>query len=281
MIDVKKIVKQFGKQRVLDELDVQIHPGDRIALIGQNGAGKTTLIRSLLGQYTHEGTLTLFGKDPRKSRVEVLDRIGFVPQHSPPIPMRLDELIHFSANISKSTKLSEIYQISEDLGLNIQANAKKPFFKLSGGMKQKLLIALALAKHPDLLIMDEPAANLDPAGRKAFFLKLAEASSNTTMILSSHRVDELLGLVNRVIEMDCGRIVFDEPIAAPLGGKLLFCRIGLADNNDALNKVLREWKLDYDLAKNSYQGSIAGVDRMRFLTAISHFSNHIQQLSME
>ena len=76
MIQLKQVSKNFQRQQVLDRLDLQVIPGDRIALIGQNGAGKTTLIRSLLGQYEHQGTLRVFQKDPRIERVGVLQHVG-------------------------------------------------------------------------------------------------------------------------------------------------------------------------------------------------------------
>ena len=96
MIQLKQVSKNFQRQQVLDRLDLQVIPGDRIALIGQNGAGKTTLIRSLLGQYEHQGTLRVFQKDPRIERVGVLQHVGFVPQHPPPLQMNVGELVAFA-----------------------------------------------------------------------------------------------------------------------------------------------------------------------------------------
>jgi ABC-2 type transport system ATP-binding protein len=216
MIKLSKINKTFAQHQVLDELELELKIGDRIALIGQNGAGKTTLIRTLLGQYTAEGQLSMFGLNPRQQRIEVLQKIGFVPQHSPPIQMSVGELVDFSAALSLTPMKDEVYALAGKLEFDIEEQAGKPFFKLSGGMKQKLLIALALSKRPEFLIMDEPAANLDPAGRKAFFDELSLLPQKTTMLLSSHRVDELLPFINRIIEMDCGRIVHDKQFAGEI-----------------------------------------------------------------
>ncbi len=280
MIKLNKIYKKFGAQTVLDGLDLEIKPGDRIALIGQNGAGKTTLIRTLLGQYTQEGQLMVFGMSPRLERVNVLQHIGFVPQHSPPIQMSVHELIDFTDSLSSAPIIKNTQTIATELELDVAEQADKPFFKLSGGMKQKLLIALALAKQPDLLIMDEPAANLDPAGRKAFFTQLSNLPKKTGMLLSSHRVDELLPLVNRIIEMDCGKIVQDEQIkSSSSNGQLFHCRLQLNNENESILATLTAWQFESE-ENNFFSGQIAEEDRLRFFTAISHFSNHITQMNL-
>ena len=282
MIDIQNLTKRFGKYTVLDSISVKINKGDRIALIGQNGAGKTTLIRIILGQYLSEGSLTVFGKNPRHHRVEVLDRIGFVPQLPPPIQMSVGELVKFAASISQKSSLDGIYAKAADLGLSIEQHVKKPFQKLSGGMKQKLLIALALARQPDILIMDEPAANLDPAGRQAFFLQLIRAMENTTMLLSSHRVDEVINLINRIIEIDYGKITQDELIdQAELADKILDCRVTFTAPNDAAIRILKDWNFTAVNGELEYQGNFIGAERLRFLTTISHFANHIQKLSID
>ncbi|MBF0239077.1 MAG: ABC transporter ATP-binding protein [SAR324 cluster bacterium] len=280
MIEISGLTKTFHKHKVLDDVNLSIHARERIALIGQNGAGKTTLIRCLMGQYRYEGKVEAWTQEPQKNREALLQKIGFVPQHPPPLPMNVGELVQFSASICTQTTLERIYQVADELGLDLRQHLGKPFMKLSGGMKQKLLIALALAKNPELLIMDEPAANLDPQGRKAFFLRLAQIPLETTMMLSSHRVDELLSLVNRVIEMDCGRIVLDEP----LGGKnssvhLLKCRMVMTDRNDFIQKIINEWKFE-ETQPLVFEGHIVAVDRMRFLNAVSQFASHIHQLTM-
>ncbi len=212
MIQIKGIEKKFQRHPVLDGVDLFIEAGDRIALIGSNGAGKTSLIRCILGEYSFTGDLTVSGLDPRKQRVEVLGQIGFVPQLPPPLRVRVDELISLTAKLMK-VSVEKIRQVADQLGLDISRHNKQVFFKLSGGMKQKLLIAIALARDPKILILDEPAANLDPDARETFFSLLGMMPKETVMLLSSHRVDEISGLVNRVVEMDQGKIVLDKQFA--------------------------------------------------------------------
>jgi ABC-2 type transport system ATP-binding protein len=281
MIKIQNLIKKFGKTPILDNINLIVNRGDRIALIGPNGAGKTTLIRTILGQYLCDGQVTVFDKNPRRHRVEILDRIGYVPQLPPPIQMNVGELVKFSAAISRKSSIDAIYQKATELGLDIGKNVKKPFQKLSGGMKQKLLIALALGRQPDILIMDEPAANLDPQGRQAFFLQLLRSMENTTMLLSSHRVDEIINLINRIVEIDYGRVVQDERIdQSSFADKLLACRITLTKNHEAAIRMLNNWGFKNVNGGHEFEGSFIGAERLRFLTSLSHFANHIEKLNI-
>ena len=282
MIKIKNLTKKFGKTPILDSINLTVKRGDRIALIGPNGAGKTTLIRTILGQYLFDGELVVFDKNPRHHRVEILDRIGFVPQLPPPIQMNVGELVKFSASISRKSSVGAIYQKAEELGLDIGKNLKKPFQKLSGGMKQKLLIALALGRQPDILIMDEPAANLDPQGRQAFLLQLIRTMEKTTMLLSSHRVDEIINLINRIVEIDYGKVVQDEQIdQSRFADYTLACRVTLTKNHEATIRMLEEWGFKTVNGGHEFQGSFIGAERLRFLTSISHYANHIQKLNIK
>ncbi len=281
MIEVNKLTKKFGKTKVLDNISLRVAKNDRIALIGPNGAGKTTLIRSILGQYVFEGELRVFEKNPRQHRVEILNRVGYVPQLPPPIQMSVTELVHFSAAISSKSSVEAISLQAAELGLDIEENGNKPFQKLSGGMKQKLLIALALARQPDILIMDEPAANLDPQARQSFFLQLLRSMENTTMLLSSHRVDEIINLINRIVEMDYGRVVEDELIdRSSLGDTMLSCQVRLTKAHEPTARMLKEWNFKNMDSGLEFEGSFIGAERLRFFTTISHFANHIEKLNI-
>ena len=113
-----------------------------------------------------------------------------------------------SAGISKEA----IFHEAERLDLDLKQHISKPFYKLSGGMKQKLLIAIALSKKSDLLIFDEPTANLDPKGREQFYTLLQEIDPKCSTLFITHRLDEIESLVNRQIYMDLGKVVEDEKI---------------------------------------------------------------------
>jgi ABC-2 type transport system ATP-binding protein len=280
MIHFKNVVKNFRKARVLDGINLDIQIGERVALIGSNGAGKTTLIRCLLGEYTHDGEVTIDNLNPRDHRTKVLGNIGFVPQLPPPLKMPVGQLIDFSASLC-GTDPQHIHQIAKRLGLDIDAILSRQFVRLSGGMKQKLLIAIALGRNAKVLVMDEPAANLDPEARKIFFDLLAERQHEVTMIISSHRLDEVSSLVNRVIEMDLGKVVLDDRVAddVSLSG-LLACRIVVKRIEPAFAKAISAWKFSELDGGLVWEGKIASADRLRFHGMVARYIALISDISL-
>lgn len=211
LIKIDSLTKSFKKTTIIENLNHNFKAGERIALIGQNGAGKTTLIRTILGLYKYYGNIEVLGMNPRTEREKMLQNIGFVPQIPPPIKMTVSEMFSFFS-ILTNTDQQKFVDISEKLGLDVQGNLNKPFMKLSGGMKQKLLVSFALGRNPKILLMDEPAANLDPKARTILFDYLHKFDKTALMIISSHRIDEVKGLVNRLVEMDMGKIVVDKEV---------------------------------------------------------------------
>ena len=212
LVIAKNVSKSFMGTKVLDSVNLSIKKGDRIAMMGPNGAGKTTIIRALLGFYhIDSGEIRVNGADPVKNRVEVLRHISFIPQLPPPVKLSIEELLSF---VEKSAAVSreKIFAESERMDLDLKNQLNKPFFKLSGGMKQKLLIAIALSKKSNLLIFDEPTANLDPRGREKFYELLTEIDPACSTLFITHRLDEIEGLVNRQITMDLGKVIEDEKI---------------------------------------------------------------------
>ena len=280
MIQFRNVVKNFRRARVLDGISLDIELGERVALIGSNGAGKTTLIRCLLGEYTHDGTVTIDGLDPRGNRTAVLGRIGFVPQLPPPLKMPVGQLIDFSAALC-GTDPQRIHGIAKRLGLEVAGILSRQFVRLSGGMKQKLLIAIALGRDARVLVMDEPAANLDPEARKIFFDLLAERQNDATMLISSHRLDEVSSLVNRVIEMDMGKVVLDDKVADDVAlSDTLACRIVTKRFEPAFAKAVAAWKFAASDGELVWDGRIAGPDRLRFLGMISRYSALVSDISL-
>jgi len=281
MIIIKKLSKQFRRVRVLNGIDLDINTGDRIALVGSNGAGKTTLIRCLLGEYNFQGSITIDGLQPGANRTEVLKRIGFVPQLSPPLKMPVGQLIGFAAGVCDSEPASML-EIAKQLGLDIEQLRRRPFNKLSGGQKQKLLISIALGRDTDLLVLDEPAANLDPEARHVFFQMLAQKQRQSAMLISSHRLDEVAALVNRVVELDQGDVVLDDHVADQIDlGSVLACRLELTRVDSAFAETIREWGFGDSDGGRVWRGEIAGPDRLRFLGVLSRYAGLLKGIQLD
>ncbi|MCP3668424.1 MAG: ABC transporter ATP-binding protein [Gammaproteobacteria bacterium] len=279
MIQFEAVKKRFRRQEVLKGIDLTIERGHRVALIGSNGAGKTTLIRCLLGEYVCDGRVLIDDLDPRVHRREVLSKVGFVPQLPPPLKMPVGQLIRFAASLCDADP-ARMDAVAERLGFDVPSFRHQPFNKLSGGQKQKLLIAIALGRDSELLVMDEPAANLDPEARHIFFQLLAEKKDEAAMIISSHRLDEVASLVNRMIEMDQGEVVLDDRVADLVDlSSRLSCRIELTRPEDAFAKTISEWGFKgSDLV---WEGEVPGPDRLRFLGVLSRYAALLAGISMQ
>ena len=281
MIKFNQVSKRFNRIAVLSDINLNIDRGDRVALVGSNGAGKTTLIRCLLGEYHCLGQLTVDDRDPRQHRTDILKRVGFVPQISPPLKMPVGQLIHFAAGVCDSDP-ARMFAISDQLGLNAHNIQRKPFNKLSGGMKQKLLISIALGRDCDLLVLDEPAANLDPEARHTFFQLLAQRQQQAAMLISSHRLDEVAALVNRVVELDQGRIVLNDHVAEQVDmNSLLTCRLTLTRANAAFAETVREWGFEDAGEGLVWCGQVSGPDRLRFLGVLSRYAGLLKGIQLE
>ena len=281
MIRFQNVEKRFRRQSVLKGLDLEIERGHRVALVGSNGAGKTTMIRCLLGEYTCGGTVTIDDLTPRENRQQVLSKVGFVPQLPPPLKMPVAQLIRFSAGVCNADP-KQMAKVAGDLGLDVEQFSKQPFVKLSGGQKQKLLIAIALGRESELLVMDEPAANLDPEARHIFFKLLAEKRETSAMLISSHRLDEVASLVNRVIELDQGKVVLDDRVADLVDmSSQLHCVIGLTHPEPAFAKAVQEWGFESTEDARVWKGYVSGPDRLRFLGMLSRYAALLASIQMD
>ena len=215
MITVRGLSKEFQRRPVLHGLDLDVEPAERLALVGPNGSGKTTLLRCLLGVLSYRGTISVFGNDPLRDHVAVQRLLAYVPQRSPALAMPVRDLCRFWEAERGRTE-GELFSVAAALGLDVGAVWGQRFTRLSGGMQQKLMAAMALATDCRLFLFDEPTANLDAAARTVFFEMLKARSPAPTLLLSSHRLDELRSLVDRVVVLTDGRVARDEPLEALL-----------------------------------------------------------------
>jgi ABC-type multidrug transport system ATPase subunit len=224
MISIDEVSRSFGRVRALDRVSLRIEDGERVAFVGANGSGKTTLLRAVLGLISVDGRVSIDGHDVARAPAEALAEVAYIPQIAPPLESPVRELISTVIGLrgDKMTRAA-VVAAAAALGVDIAAIERSRMRDLSGGTKQKLLAALALASPARVLVCDEPTANLDAAARRAFFEEIEGRPRGGVLILCSHRVEEVRRLVDRVIELRDGRVIADAA-AEDLLGKRQTCR---------------------------------------------------------
>ncbi|MFQ5690148.1 MAG: ABC transporter ATP-binding protein [Gemmatimonadota bacterium] len=208
LILARGLTKRYGEHAILDSLDFAIEPGERIALLGLNGAGKTTLLRCLLGLTTYSGELTVAGVSPHGGGREARERIGFVPQRPPLFDLTLRAFIDLFAGLRGVPPEGPRRKLAE-FGLPLDRTGDLRLCELSGGMLQKALLALALGAGGSVLLLDEPAANLDPTSRRELLRLLRKVDRDTTVVFATHRVGDVEALADRIIVLHDSRFAFD------------------------------------------------------------------------
>jgi ABC-2 type transport system ATP-binding protein len=209
VIEIDHVSKMFGRVLALDNVTLKIGRGERVALVGSNGSGKTTLLRALLGLIRIRGRVTIGGVDVAKQPELALRHVAYVPQIAPPLEAPVREVVAALCSL-RGTQPAALNTCAQRLGLELAALQHTRFRDLSGGMRQKLLAALALTARADVLVCDEPTANLDAGARAAFFWQLAELKPEAIVILCSHRAEEVHGFVHRIVSMRDGTVEHDE-----------------------------------------------------------------------
>lgn len=220
MIRISNVTKRFGRTRAVDDLSLDIGAGESVALWGVNGAGKSTLIRCVLGLFRFQGSIDIGGFDVRRHGKRARMLIGYVPQELGFYDdLRVNEAVCFFARL-KGLRIRS----SEDVlqGVGLVGHERKRIRELSGGMKQRLALAIAMLGDPPVLVLDEVTASLDACGREEFISLLERLrGSGRTMLFASHRVEEVTTLARRVVTLEKGRIT-DESDASTFMGRLGF-----------------------------------------------------------
>lgn len=213
MIITNNINKKFGKLKVLDNVSVTCDKGECIALIGPNGSGKTTLIKCILGMVVPNSGFIIFNGNNILHDWQYRKHIGYMPQIGRyPDNMTIGQVLGMMKDIRSNTKNLDEYLI-EGFGLNKILH--KRMRTLSGGTRQKVSASLAFLFNPDVLILDEPTAGLDPIAVELFKEKIiAEKQKGKLILITSHILSELDDLVTQVIYMQDGQVRFHKSIEA-------------------------------------------------------------------
>ncbi|HQW83520.1 MAG TPA: ABC transporter ATP-binding protein [Ferruginibacter sp.] len=212
MIIASNVSKRFGKLQVLDNVSVNCTKGECIALIGPNGCGKTTFIKSILGMVVCDSGFITFNGKNIKHDWHYRENIGYMPQIGRyPENMTIGQILDMMKDIreKKDFKLDE--ELINKFGLNEMKG--KRMRTLSGGTRQKVSAALAFLFNPDVLILDEPTAGLDPVASEILKEKIiTEKNEGKLVLITSHILSELDDLITQVIYMQEGKLWFHKSI---------------------------------------------------------------------
>jgi len=213
MIEAKNINKKFGKLKALDNISINFSGGECIALLGPNGCGKTTLIKSILGMVVPDSGIISFDGESIKNKWAYRNRIGYMPQIGRyPENMTIANVINMMKDIRKEKSSVVDEELVSAFGLNNMMNKKMS--TLSGGTTQKVSACLAFMFNPDVLILDEPTAGLDPLSSEKLKQKIIREKQNGKLVLiTSHILSELDDLITEVIYMQEGKLIFHKKIS--------------------------------------------------------------------
>jgi Cu-processing system ATP-binding protein len=214
MIIASNVSKQFGKLKALDDVSVTCVKGECIALIGPNGCGKTTLIKSILGMVVCDSGFITFNGKNIKHHWQYRENIGYMPQIGRyPENMTIGQVLDMMKDIrgKKDALLDE--DLIRQFGLKDILN--KRMRTLSGGTRQKVSAALAFLFNPEVLILDEPTAGLDPVSSEILKEKIiSEKNKGKLVLITSHVLSELDDLISQVIYMQDGKLCFHKSITS-------------------------------------------------------------------
>jgi ABC-2 type transport system ATP-binding protein len=262
-VRARGLVKRYDEVLAVDHIDLNVRTGDVYGFLGPNGAGKTTTLRMALGLITpSEGSVELFGRDPLRHGARALQGVaGFVeaPRFYPYLSARKNlELLAALDGDGAAGRIGEVLEIVE-----LTPRAKHRVGGYSHGMRQRLGIAAALLRRPRLLILDEPATGLDPAGMRDMRLLIRRlADEGITVLLSSHQLPEVQELCDRVAIVDSGRVVYEGALADLRRQGGAGYRLRTTDDAAALEIVRRQPALEYANSGEhglSFEGDEAAV----------------------
>jgi len=210
-IEVIHINKSYGNQKALQEVSFKINQGEIVGLLGPNGAGKSTLMKILTGYVSPtKGSAKICGLEVDENSIESKHKIGYLPEHNPLYEdMYVSEYLKFTADIQKVSQGS-INEVIEKTGL--KQEQLKLIGSLSKGYQQRVGLAQALIHNPEVLILDEPSTGLDPNQLVEIRNLIKEIGKEKTVILSTHIMQEVEAVCDRVIIINKGRIIADKSI---------------------------------------------------------------------
>ena len=209
---VEHLTKQYAGQRVVDHLDFELRKGEITGFLGLNGAGKTTTMKMMCGALLpDEGDVRIFGHSILLEREQAQQHLGYLPEHNPLYPdMYVKEYLSYVANIYHAPRKN----IAESIALTrLESHAHKKIHTLSKGYRQRVGLAATLLHDPDVLILDEPTNGLDPQQILEIRQIVRDLGQEKVVLLSSHIMQEIQAVCQRVMILHKGKMILNEPMA--------------------------------------------------------------------
>ena len=215
-IKVTDISKVYGTQKALNKVSFEVSSGEIIGFLGPNGAGKSTMMKIITCFIPQtEGSVSVCGYDVVEQSIEVRKNVGYLPEHNPLyLDMYVKEYLHFIGGLHKMSNnqlAKRVPEMIDSVGLQVEQNKK--IGALSKGYRQRVGLAQALIHNPNVLILDEPTTGLDPNQLAEIRELIRSVGKEKTVMLSTHIMQEVMAICDRVIIINKGEIVADETTA--------------------------------------------------------------------
>jgi len=213
-ISLKNINKSYGKQKALSDISLQIGKGEIVGFLGPNGAGKSTLMKIITSYISQDsGDVKICNFNTKEEEIESQKRIGYLPENNPLYKgMYIKEYLNFIASIYKiEDKKQRTKEMIKKVGLETEQHKK--IGELSKGYQQRVGLAAALLHNPEVLILDEPTTGLDPNQLEEIRSLIKEIGKDKSVLLSTHIMQEVDKMCNRVVIINKGKIVSDKLIS--------------------------------------------------------------------
>lgn len=293
-IEVQNISKNYGAQKALDAISFSVKKGEIVGFLGPNGAGKSTLMKILTTYINADSGIALVnGNNVQEQPKLVQNAVGYLPEHNPLyLDLYVREYLEFNADVYKVAK-NRIEEVIELTGLTPESHKK--IGQLSKGYRQRVGLATALLHNPEVLILDEPTTGLDPNQLVEIRNVIKNVGKNKTVFLSTHIMQEVEAICDRVIIIDKGKIVTDkklEKLVKEVGEQQLLVEFdktveaslfdGLADLIDAKNTGGNQWTLTFrsDEDKRAVLFDFAASNQLKALQ-LTQKNKNLEQIFRE
>jgi ABC-2 type transport system ATP-binding protein len=243
MISIDNLTRRYGSVVAVNNVSTEIKRGEIVGLLGHNGAGKTTVMKVMTGYLEPtSGTVSVGGIDVTQNRIGVQSQIGYLPEHAPLYPeMLVQDYLLMMAEFRGVAEPERVRAVAEAaLATGLEGHMVQPISALSKGYRQRVGLAQAIVHKPDVLVLDEPTNGLDPMQIQSIRTLIRRLGETATIILSTHILQEVEAVCDRVLIMIQGEIAADAPLDQMLRNDVVKLRVRVTDDTDiakALHQV--------------------------------------------